>query len=170
MLLSNECVPCCVDEWLVEEAVDDARVHPVILAEARLKVARNVLDVAFAGWVKSGAEAASPVLALSQKLDHFFGVRAGFASVALLVMLVERVRAPEATVAAGFRAGVFSPALVKFVFVAFPVVLAFKASLTRGAPIDVLLVAARGRHLGTVDNGGAAGRSKRRSHGSVAGT
>lgn len=83
---------------------------------------------------------------------------------ALLMVLIERVGAPEATVATRLRTRIFSPALVEFVFVSFPVVFALKTCLTRGAPIDILLAAARGRYLGAVDDRSAASGSKRGPH------
>lgn len=135
----------------MEETVDNTRVHPVILGQAGFKVSSNVLHMAFASWVKGRAEATRPKLALAEKLDHFFGMRAGGAVMALLVVLVERVGAPEAAVASWFRARVLSPALVKLVFVAFPIVLALKARVTRCAPVNIGLAGGRGaRQLGAV--------------------
>lgn len=90
---------------------------------------RDVFNMAFACGVEGRAKAASPILPLSKKLDDFFRVRAGLASVALFVVLVKGVGAPKAAVATRFRAWVFPPTLVKLIFVTFPVVLALEASL-----------------------------------------
>lgn len=124
----------------MQQAVDDARVHPVSLAQARLEMPGHMLNVTLAGRMQGRAEAAGPVLALAEESNHLFGVGTGLAAVALLVMLVERVGAPETAVAAGLGAGILSPALVELVFVTLPVVLALETRLTRGAPVDVCLV------------------------------
>lgn len=154
----------------MKKAVDNARVHPVVFAETGFEVSGNVFDVTLAGRVKSGAKAAGPVLALSQKLDHFFGMRARFTSVTLLVVLVERVGAPEAAVAAWLWARILAPALMEFIFMSLPVIFALEAGLARGTPVHVLLVTARGRHLRAIDDWSAAGRGERGGHGAVAGT
>lgn len=147
VLFVDHVLPGGVNQRLVKKAIDDAGVHPVILAEARLEMAGDVLDMALAGRVEGGAEATGPVFAFSEKLDHLFGVGASLASMALLVVLIKGIGAPEAAVAAGFGAGVLSPALVKLVFVSLPVVLALKAGFTGCTPVDVLFVAGGGRDL-----------------------
>lgn len=129
----------------MQQAVDDARVHPVSLAQARLEMPGHMLDVTLTGRMKGRAETTGPVLALAQEPDDLFGVRTRLAAVALLVMLVERVGAPEAAVAAGLGAGILPPTLVELVFVTLPVVLALETRLTRGAPVDVCLVGRGGR-------------------------
>lgn len=120
--------------------------------------------MALAGRVEGGAEAARPVLALSEELDHLFGVRASLASVALLVMLVERVGSPEAAVTSRFGTRILAPALVKLILVALPVVLALEAGLTRGAPINVGLTscADRGTHGAESVQGAGRGNRERR--------
>lgn len=87
----------------------------------------NVLDMTLACWVQSGTESTGPVLAFAQELDHLLGVGTSGAAVALLMMLVERVGTPEATVAARFRTWVLSPSLMELVFVSLPIVLALEA-------------------------------------------
>lgn len=131
--------------------------HPVALGHARFKMACDVLDVTLTSRVQRRAEATSPVLTLAQKLDHLLGMWARLATVALLVVLVERVRTPEAAVAARFRAWVFSPTLVELVFVALPIVFPLKAGLARCAPVNVLLGGGGGSggNGGTVDERGA---------------
>lgn len=137
LLADDKCVPSLVDQGLVQETIDHPRVHPVTLGHTRLEVAGDVLNMALASRVKSRAEAAGPVLALSKELDHLFGVGTRLAAVALLVVLVERVGTPEASVATRLGAGVLAPALVELVLVALPVVLALEARLTRGTPVNV---------------------------------
>lgn len=127
LLAGDEILPSGMDERLVEQAIDYSRVHPVVLSEAGLKMASNVLDVAFTGRMQGRAETTSPKLALAQKLDHLFGVRTCRATVTLLVMLIERVGAPKAAIAARLRAGVFPPALVKLVLMSLPIILALEA-------------------------------------------
>lgn len=144
LLAVDEGVPCLTYEGLMEEAVDDPRVHPVPLGHAGLEVASDVLDVALAGRVQGGAEPTGPILAFSQELDHLFGMGARFATVALLVMLVERIGPPEAAVATGFRTRILPPALVKLVFVALPVIFPLEAGLARRAPVNVLPARAGG--------------------------
>ena len=129
LLADHQGIPGFVDERLMEQTVDDPRMHPVALGEAGLEVSGHVLDVALAGRVERRAEAAGPVLAFAEKLDHLVGMGAGLAAVALLVVLVERVGAPETAVAARLGARVLPPSLVELVLVALPVVLALEASL-----------------------------------------
>lgn len=140
LLTRHHGVPGIVDERLVQQTVDDARVHPVSLAQARLEMPGDMLNVTLSCRMQGRAEATGPVLALAQESDDLFSVRTRLAAVALLVMLVERVGAPEAAVAARLGAGIFPPALVELVFVTLPVVLALETCLTRGAPVDVCLV------------------------------
>lgn len=140
LLAGDEILPSGVDERLVEQAVDYSRVHPVVLGEAGFKMTSNVLDVTFAGWMQGRAETTSPKLALAQELDHLFGVGTCRATMALLVMLVERVGAPKAAIAARFRARVFPPALVKLVLMSLPIILALEARVARCAPVYILLI------------------------------
>ena len=144
--------------------------HPVTLGHTRLKVTGNVFDMTLASWVESRAEAASPVLAFSEELDYFLGVGASFATMALLVMLVERVRSPKAAVTSWLRARVLAPALVKLILVSLPVVLALEACLTRCAPINVGLASSanRGTHW-TKTVHGTGRRNRKRRLRSVAG-
>ena len=135
LLAGEEVLPGLVDERLVEEAVDDARVHPLGLCLARLKVAGDVLDVALARGVQGRAEAAGPVLSLAEVAHYFFRVRARLAAVRLFVVLVEGVGAPKGPVAAWLRARVLLPALVEFVLVALPVVLSLKGRVARRAAV-----------------------------------
>lgn len=164
LLAHNQSIPSLVDQRLVKETIHNARMHPVTLCHTRLEVSSNVFDVALAGRVKGRAEAARPVLALSEELDHLFSVRASLASVALLVMLVERVGSPEAAVTSRLGTRILAPALVKLILVALPVVLALEAGLTRGAPINVGLTscADRGTHRTESVQGAGRGNRKRR--------
>lgn len=140
LLARHHGVPGIVDERLVQQAVDDARVHPVSLAQARLEMPGDMLNVTLSCGMQGRAEATGPILALAQESDDLFSVGTRLAAVALLVMLIERVGAPEAAVAARLGAGILPPALVELVFVTLPVVLALETCLTRGAPVDVRLV------------------------------
>lgn len=165
LLAGDQGVPCFVDERLTQKPVDHAGMHPLALGQARLEVSGNVLDVTLAGRVQGRAEAASPVLALAKKLDHLFGVWAGFASVALFVVLIKRIGTPEAAVAAGFRARVLPPTLVELVLVPLPVVLALEARLARCAPVNVGLVGGlKCAWIATTHETGAGGRRVGRKH------
>lgn len=124
----------------MEQAVYNTRVHPLAFGHARFEMTCHMLNVSFPGRMQGGAEATGPVFALAQEFDDLLGVRAGGAAVALLVVLIERVASPEAPIAAGFGARVLPPALVEFVLVALPVILALEACLARRTPVDVLLV------------------------------
>jgi hypothetical protein len=138
-------------------------VHPVTLGHTRLKVTGNVFDMTLASWVESRAEATSPVLAFSEKLDYFLGMGASFTTMALLVMLIERVGSPKAAVASRLGTRVLAPALVKLVLMALPVVLALEACFTGGAPIDVGLTSCtnRGTHRAKTVHGTGRGNRKR---------
>lgn len=144
LLALDEILPRLVNMRLVQKAVNDPGVHPLSLGQARLKMARDMFNVALTGGMQCRAESTGPVLAFAQVLDDFLGVRARLATVALFVMLVEGVGPPEASVAARFRARVLSPALMELIFVPFPVILALEASLTRRTPIYVLSTGTRG--------------------------
>jgi hypothetical protein len=130
----------------------------------------NVFDMTLASWVESRAEATSPVLAFSEKLDYFLGMGASFTTMALLVMLIERVGSPKAAVASRLGARVLAPALMKLILVSLPVVLALEACLTRCAPINVGLASSanRGTHWTKTVHGAGRGDRKRRLR-SVAG-
>lgn len=130
LLADNQRVPSLVDERLMQQTVNDTRMHPITLRHARFEMASDVLDVTLTRRVKSRAETTSPVLALTKKLDHLFSVGASLAAVALLVVLVERVGTPEAAVATRLGARILAPTLVKLILVALPVILALKARLT----------------------------------------
>lgn len=130
LLAVNQSIPCFVDQWLMEKAIDYTGVHPVTLGQSRFEVAGNVLNMTFSRGVESRAKAASPVFALSEKLDNFLRVRACSTAVALLVMLVERVRTPEAPIAARLWTRILPPAFMEFILVALPIVLALEARLT----------------------------------------
>lgn len=125
----HKSIPSPVDEWLMQETVDDPRVHPLGLAQARLEVPGHMFNVSLARRVKGRAEATSPVLALAEELDHLFCVGTRLAAVALLVVLVERVGAPETAVAAWLGAGILSPTLVELILVTLPVILSLEAGL-----------------------------------------
>lgn len=142
-------VPGFMNERLVQKTIDDTRMHPVTFSQARLEMAGNMFDVTLSGRMQSRTEATSPVLALTEELYHLFSVGASRTAVALLVVLIERIGAPETPIAARLWAWVLPPTLMEFILVAFPVVLALEASLTRGAPVDVSF--AGGGCLGTVD-------------------
>lgn len=129
LLGRHESIPGPVDERLMQEAVDDPRVHPLSLAQARLEMPGHVLDVSLARRVKGRAETTGPVLALAEELDHLFCVGTRLAAVALLVVLVERVGAPETAVAAWLRAGILSPTLVELVLVTLPIIFSLEAGL-----------------------------------------
>lgn len=102
-----------------------------------------MFDVAFTSRVEGGAKAASPVLAFAEEFDNLFGVGASLAAVALFMMLVEGIGAPETPIASRFRAGVLSPTLMKFILVALPVIFSFETGLARGAPVYVLPIGIR---------------------------
>jgi hypothetical protein len=140
LLAIDKRIPSLVNKGLMKQAVDHTRVHPLSLCHTRLEMPSHMLNVSLPGRVKGRAKATSPVLALAEKPNNLLGVRTGCASVALLVVLVERIGSPKAAVAAGLGAGVLPPTLVKFVLVALPIVLAFEARLARCAPVNVLLV------------------------------
>lgn len=128
----------------MQQTVDDARVHPVGLAQTRLEMPGHMLNVTLACRMQGRAEATGPVLTLAEESNHLFSVGTCLAAVALFVVLVERVGAPEAAVAARLGAGIFPPTLVELVFVTLPVVLALETCFTRGAPVDVCLIGRRG--------------------------
>lgn len=156
LLADDKRIPCLVNERLVQQAVDDSRVHPVTLGHARLKMTSNMLDVTLTGGVQGRAETTRPVLALTQELDNLLGVRTSLAAVALLMVLVERIGTPEATVTSRLRAGILPPALVELIFMSFPVVLSLEARFARGTPIDVGLAS------GTIGTTEGTGRRSRR--------
>lgn len=87
---------------------------------------------------------------------------ARLAAVALLVVLVERIGTPEATVAARLGARVLAPALVKLILVALPVVLALEARLARGAPVNVSLAGGTDWWAEGTSDGGSRRERKRR--------
>lgn len=117
----------------MQQAIDDIRVHPVVLLGAGLKMGRDVLVVFLEFGVHSGAKPASPGSSFSHVLDHAIGVRTRFAPVCGFVMLVERVRTPEALVTIG--AWVFPPPLVKLLLVPLPIELALERLVTRSTPV-----------------------------------
>lgn len=129
LLSRHKSIPSPVDEWLMQETVDDPRVHPFGLAQARLKMPGHMFNVSLARRVKGRAETTGPVLALAEELDHLFCMGTRLAAVALLVVLVERVGAPETAVAAWFGAGILSPTLMKLILVTLPVILSLEAGL-----------------------------------------
>lgn len=132
LLPGDEGLPGLVDEVLVQQAVDDVGVQPVDLGEAGLEVHGDVVDVLLELAVQGGAEAAAPGPPLPQVLDDGLGVRARLAPVGGLVVLVERVGAPEALVAV--RARVLSRSLVELLLVPLPVELPLEGLVTGRAP------------------------------------
>lgn len=89
LLSRHKSIPGPVDEWLMQETVDDPRVHPLGLAQARLEMSGHMFNVSLARRMKGRAETTGPILALAEKLDHLFCVGTRLAAVALLVVLVE---------------------------------------------------------------------------------
>ena len=81
------------------------------------------------------------------------------AAVALLVVLIEGVRTPEAAIATWLGTRILPPTLVELVFVALPVVLELEARLTGSTPVDVSL--ASGSCLSSVNQGSASWRRRR---------
>jgi hypothetical protein len=164
LLANDKRVPSLVDQRLVQKTINNTRVHPVAFGHARLKVAGNMFDMALASWMKSRAEATSPVLTFSEEFDYFLSVGTSLAAMTLLVMLIERVGSPKTAVTSRLGTRVLAPALVKLVLVALPVVLALKARFTGGAPIDVCLASCtyRGTHRAKTVHGTGRGNRKRR--------
>jgi hypothetical protein len=166
LFAGDEGFPGFMNQGLVQQAIDNARVHPLALGHARFEMACHVLDVSFASRMKGRTETASPVLALTQESHHLLGVRARLATMALLVMLVERVGTPEAAIAPRLRARIFPPAFMELVFMALPIVFALEARLTRRAPIDILFIdSTTGANLTAVHERRAGGRVHRGRHG-----
>lgn len=110
---------------------------PVRLRLSRLEMPRDVFDVPFPRRVKRSAEAARPVLPLPQIFHNLFRVRAGLAAVGRLVVLVERVGAPETPVAPRFRARILLPPLVELLLVALPIVLPLEPGFAGRAPVEI---------------------------------
>lgn len=129
LLSRHKSIPGPVDEWLMQKTVDDSRMHPLGLAQAGLEMPGHMLNVSLSRRVKGRAETTGPVLALAKELDYLFCVGTRLAAVALLVVLIERVGAPETAVAAWLGAGILSPTLVKLILVTLPVILSLKAGL-----------------------------------------
>ena len=133
LLAHQELAPGLEDGGLVQQAVDDVGVHPVVLGAAGFEVLGDMLVVLLQLAVHSGAEAATPSPPLHHVLDDGVRVRARLAAVGRLVVLVEGVGAPEALVAVGAR--VLAPALVELLLVPFPVELALERLVARRAPV-----------------------------------
>lgn len=133
LLADEELSPCLQDEGLVQQAVDDVGVHPVVLGVSGFEMLCDVFVVLLELTVHGGTESASPGPPLHHVLDDGIGVRASLAAMGGLVVLVESVRTPEALVAVGAR--VFPPSLVELLFVSFPVKLALESLVAGGAPV-----------------------------------
>ena len=100
----------------------------------------DMLNVSLSSRVKGRAESTGPVLAFAQVFDHLLRMGTRLATVALFVMLVERIRTPKTSVAAWLGTRVLAPPLMEFIFVSLPIILSLEASFTRGTPVDILLV------------------------------
>ena len=125
-------LPSMVDGRLVEEAVYDVGMVPVRLVAAVLEVMGNVIKVAVPAGEKGSTEPTGPGSLAMRVFDNAVGVRARGASVGVLVVLVERVGAPEDAIAA--RARVPLVPLVELVLVPFPVELALEGDVAKGTP------------------------------------
>lgn len=130
LLLSQNILPSFVDERLVKQPINDSRMGPVRLRLACFEVPSNVLHVSFPGRMEGSTEAASPVLPLPEILDNLLGMGACLAPMRRLVMLVESIGSPEATVATRLGARILLPSLVEFFFVPLPVVLSLESRFT----------------------------------------
>lgn len=92
----------------------------------------DVVDVLLELAVHRGAKAASPCLSLPKMFHDGIGMGAGLTAVGRLVVLIHRVRPPEALVTV--RAGVFSRSLVEFLLVSLPVELPLECLIAGCAP------------------------------------
>lgn len=130
--LRVELLPGLDDGRLVQQPVNHQRVIPVAFVAAVLVVARDVIKVAIPAPQKGAAEAAGPGVLALRVLNDAVGVGASLAPVGVLVMLVERVGAPEDAVAVG--AGIPLVPLVELVLVTLPVELTLEGHVAKGAP------------------------------------
>lgn len=86
--------------------------QPICLCAARVEVRRYVVDVLLELPMQCCAEPTTPCLALLGVLNYRLGMWTCLASVGALVVLVKRIRSPEALVAVWTR--IFPPSLVEF--------------------------------------------------------
>ncbi len=130
---AHQLLPSVMHGRLVQQAVDGVGMAPVGLGATGLVVLGDVVEVAIAGGQEGGAEAAGPGGLALGELDDAVGVGAGGAAVGLAVVLVERVGAPEDTIAA--RTGVLLVPFVELVLVALPVEFALELGVAEAAPV-----------------------------------
>lgn len=128
LLPAHELSPGLEHSWLVQQAVDDVRVHPILFLCTGFEVCGDVFVVLLKLGVHGGAEAASPSPSLPHVLDHAVRVRTRPAAMGRLVVLVESIGAPKALVTVGAR--VLPPSLVKLLLVPLPIEFALECLVT----------------------------------------
>ena len=134
--LSKQLLPCLADQRLVKQRVDHKRVVVMRLVASVLVVSRHMVEIPVPGSHKRTAETTAPTRPPLRIPNHLLGVRAGRASMCVLVVLVEGVGAPEDAVAV--RAWVALVSLVEFVLMSLPVELALETDVAECAPVRTL--------------------------------